>query len=47
MVANKAGLQSQTLRNIILAWVLTVPVTMFLGAGTFGAGLFVILHWLK
>ena len=44
MAANNSGLQTQTLRNILLAWVLTVPVTVFLGALTFGAGFYVVLH---
>lgn len=32
MVANKSGLQMKTMRNILLAWVLTLPVCIFLGA---------------
>jgi len=32
MVASKSGLQSSTVRNIALAWVLTLPVAMGLGA---------------
>lgn len=44
MAANGSGLQKATLRNIVVAWVLTVPVTVILGAGLFGAGLFVVLH---
>jgi inorganic phosphate transporter, PiT family len=32
MAANKSGLQAKTLRNIALAWVLTLPVTMLLSA---------------
>ncbi len=47
MAANSYGLQAKTLRNIIIAWVLTIPVTIFLGAGIFGAGLYVILHWIR
>jgi PiT family inorganic phosphate transporter len=45
MAANHSGLQMQTLRNIMLAWVLTVPVTVFLGAALFGAGLYIVLNW--
>jgi inorganic phosphate transporter, PiT family len=45
MAANRSGLQTQTLRNIVLAWVLTVPVTVFLGATLFGAGFYVVLHF--
>ena len=39
MAANKSGLQMTTLRNLLLAWVLTLPVCVFLGAGFFAAGL--------
>ncbi|MGA2232156.1 MAG: inorganic phosphate transporter [Tepidisphaeraceae bacterium] len=42
MAANHSGLQMSTLRNLLLAWVLTLPVCLILGAGTFAAGLFVI-----
>jgi hypothetical protein len=42
MAANRSGLQMNTLRNLILAWVLTLPVCVLLGAGTFAAGLFLI-----
>jgi PiT family inorganic phosphate transporter len=45
MAANKSGLQADTLRNILLAWVLTLPVCVFLGALLFALGLNVIL-WL-
>lgn len=48
MAANRSGLQKKTLRNIILAWVLTLPVCLFLGATLF-AGLlavfFNVLGW--
>ena len=44
MVANRSGLQGDTVRNIILAWVLTLPVCVILGAATFGAGLFVVFR---
>ncbi len=37
MVANKSGIQGDTVRNIILAWVLTLPVCVLLGAALFGA----------
>jgi PiT family inorganic phosphate transporter len=46
MVANRSGVQGDTVRNIILAWVLTLPVCVLLGAATFGAGLFVVFHML-
>jgi low-affinity inorganic phosphate transporter len=32
MVANRSGLQRSTVRNIMLAWVLTLPVSMLLAA---------------
>jgi len=43
MAANKSGLQTATLRNVLLAWVLTLPVCVLLGASLFGASLFFIL----
>jgi PiT family inorganic phosphate transporter len=43
MYANRSGLQRATLRNIVLAWVLTVPACMLLGSALFAAGLFVAL----
>lgn len=39
MAANRSGLQTQTLRNLLLAWVLTMPVCVFLGALLFALGL--------
>jgi inorganic phosphate transporter, PiT family len=39
MAANGSGLQKDTLRNILLAWVLTLPVCIFLGALLFAFGL--------
>jgi PiT family inorganic phosphate transporter len=44
MAANRSGLQTQTLRNLLLAWVLTLPVSVFLGALTFAGGLYIVLH---
>ena len=44
MAANRSGLQTQTLINIVLAWVLTLPVCVFLGATLFSAGLYVTFH---
>jgi inorganic phosphate transporter, PiT family len=32
MAANKSGLQAKTLRNILMAWVLTLPVTILLSS---------------
>jgi PiT family inorganic phosphate transporter len=45
MAANHSGLQAQTMRNILLAWVLTLPVCIFLGALLFAFGLN-LLFWL-
>jgi PiT family inorganic phosphate transporter len=44
MVANGSGIQKETVRNILLAWVLTLPVCILLGAALFGAGLLFLLH---
>jgi inorganic phosphate transporter, PiT family len=44
MFANQSGLQKDTIRNILLAWILTLPVCVFLGASLFAAGLFVVLR---
>ncbi|MGL6070560.1 inorganic phosphate transporter [Craterilacuibacter sp.] len=35
MVANKSGLQMSTIRNIFLAWVFTLPVSMALSGGLY------------
>jgi len=39
MAANGSGIQMTTVRNILMAWVLTLPVCVFLGAGLFSLGL--------
>ncbi len=44
MAANGSGLQKETLRNILLAWVLTLPVCVLLGAGLFSSALVVIFN---
>jgi PiT family inorganic phosphate transporter len=44
MVANGSGIQKETVRNIIMAWVLTLPVCVALGAALFAAGLFFVLR---
>jgi PiT family inorganic phosphate transporter len=44
MAANRSGLQMDTLRNLLLAWVLTLPVCVLLGATTFSAGLFIVFN---
>ena len=38
MIANKSGLQGGTVRNILLAWILTLPASMLLAAGLFWIG---------
>ena len=35
MMANGSGLQSSTIRNIALAWVLTLPAAMMLSGSLF------------
>ena len=35
MVANGSGMQRETVRNILLAWVLTLPVSSLLAAALF------------
>jgi len=35
MVANRSGLQSKTISSILIAWVLTLPVSMALAAGLY------------
>ncbi|MGA3172116.1 MAG: inorganic phosphate transporter [Chthoniobacteraceae bacterium] len=42
MTANRSGLQMNTLRNLMMAWVLTLPVCIFLGAMSFAGGLFLL-----
>ena len=44
MAANSSGLQMQTVRNVLLAWVLTLPVCVLLGASMFAASLYLFLH---
>jgi inorganic phosphate transporter, PiT family len=46
MAANRSGLQSKTLMNIVLAWVLTLPVCMLLGGAIFAFTLNVLFHLL-
>lgn len=45
MAANKSGLQMGTLRNLLLAWVLTLPVCVFLGAMFFASSLLLLSHF--
>jgi inorganic phosphate transporter, PiT family len=44
MAANHSGLQMETLRNLLLAWVLTMPVCVLLGAGIFAFGLNLLIR---
>ena len=44
MAANKSGLQMNTVRNLLIAWVLTLPVCIFLGASIFSFALYVLLN---
>jgi PiT family inorganic phosphate transporter len=44
MAANGSGLQMDTVRNLLLAWVLTLPVCVLLGAGVFAFGFNVLLR---
>jgi PiT family inorganic phosphate transporter len=44
MFANRSGLQADTMRNILLAWVLTLPVCVLLGASIFSGSLYLLLH---
>jgi PiT family inorganic phosphate transporter len=37
MAANGTGLQWGTVRNLLMAWVLTLPVAMMLSGGLFWA----------
>ncbi len=46
MAANRSGLQTDTLRNLLLAWVLTLPVCILLGSATYAGALYVVLHFL-
>ncbi len=46
MTANGSGIQGNTVRNILLAWVLTLPACILLGGITFTAGL-LLLRWLN
>ncbi len=42
MVANRSGLQIDTLKNLLLAWLLTLPICMLLGFTTYTIGLLAI-----
>jgi inorganic phosphate transporter, PiT family len=44
MTANGSGVQQDTVRSLLLAWVLTLPVCVLLGAATYSAGLYLVLN---
>jgi inorganic phosphate transporter, PiT family len=44
MAANRSGLQAKTLRNILLAWVLTLPACVLIGATTFSGSLYIVFN---
>ena len=44
MAANRSGLQMETIRNILLAWVLTLPVCRHPRRALFAGGLYVVVH---
>ncbi len=44
MAANRSGLQANILRNFVLAWVLTLPVCVLLGASIFSFALFILFN---
>lgn len=46
MYANKSGLQTRTVRNVLLAWIFTLPASVFLGSSLFAAVTFLVLKGL-
>jgi inorganic phosphate transporter, PiT family len=42
MAANGSGVQGSTIRNIVMAWLLTLPVCVFLGSLLFAGGLLLL-----
>lgn len=44
MLANQAGLQIDTLKNLLLAWIFTLPSCILLGFITFAIAIFMIEH---
>jgi phosphate/sulfate permease len=44
MAANGSGIQSSTVKNILLAWVLTLPACMLLSGILFTLGLMAVEH---
>jgi PiT family inorganic phosphate transporter len=45
MAANHSGIQMNTVRNLLVAWVLTLPVCVFLGASIFAFGLNLLIRF--
>ena len=44
MAGNRSGSQTEPRRNLLLAWVLTLPVTVLMGAGMFAFTLNVLIR---
>jgi inorganic phosphate transporter, PiT family len=42
MAANGSGVQMKTVRSMLMAWVLTLPACVFMGAAFFGAGIYAV-----
>jgi PiT family inorganic phosphate transporter len=42
MVANRSGVQIETLKNLLLAWLLTLPVCILLGFITYSIGILLV-----
>ncbi|MFN4861082.1 MAG: inorganic phosphate transporter, partial [Pseudanabaena sp.] len=42
MVANRSGVQVDTLKNLLLAWLLTLPSCILLGFAIYAIGVFAI-----
>ncbi len=43
MFASQAGLQAKTVRNILLAWIFTLPASVLLGSASMAGGIFLLL----
>ncbi len=44
MIANKAGLQKSTVKNIVIAWILTLPVSTALSFGLYVLGTYLFVN---
>jgi low-affinity inorganic phosphate transporter len=44
MLANRSGLQSGTIKTIVMAWILTLPVTIALSATLFWVGTLIFVN---